>query len=68
MQGFPSGPRGLELPASTGDIRDAGSIPESERFPGGGYGNPCQYSRQENPMDKRRLVSYGIGSQRVEHN
>ena len=28
------------LPAKAGDIRDAGSIPESGRFPGGGHGNP----------------------------
>ena len=28
-----------------------GSIPGSERFPGGGYGNPFQYSCLENPID-----------------
>ena len=38
-------------PANTGDIRDAGLIPGSGRFPGGGYGNPLQYSCLENPMD-----------------
>ena len=27
-------------PANTGDVRDRGSIPESERFPGEGHGNP----------------------------
>jgi len=27
-------------PANAGDIRDAGSIPDSERSPGGGHGNP----------------------------
>ena len=27
------------LPANAGDVRDAGSIPGSGRFPGGGYGN-----------------------------
>ena len=37
-------------PASAGDIRDAGSIPESGRSPGGGFGNPFQYSCLENPM------------------
>ena len=31
------------LPASAVDIRDAGSIPGSERFPGEGHGNPLQY-------------------------
>ena len=39
-------------PASAGDSRDMGSIPESGRFPGGGHGNPLQYSCLENPMDR----------------
>ena len=39
------------LPANAGDIRDAGSILESGRSPGGGHGNPLQYSCLENPMD-----------------
>ena len=29
--------------ANAGDIRDAGSIPESRRSPGEGNGNPFQY-------------------------
>ena len=39
------------LPANAGDVRDAGSIPGSGRCPGGGHGNPFQYSCLENPMD-----------------
>ena len=39
------------LPANAGDVRDTGSIPGSERFPGGENGNPLQYSCLENPMD-----------------
>ena len=31
---------------------DLGSIPELERSPGGGHGNPLQYSCLENPMDR----------------
>ena len=31
--------------------RDLGSIPGSGRSPGGGHGNPLQYSCLENPMD-----------------
>ena len=31
-------------PANAGDTRDAGSIPELERAPGGGNGNPLQCS------------------------
>ena len=32
--------------------RDAGSIPELGRSPGGGHGYPLQYSCLENPMDR----------------
>ena len=39
-------------PANAGDVRDAGSIPGSGRFPLGGHGNPLQYSCLENPMDR----------------
>ena len=34
------------------DITDAGSVPGSGRSPGGGHGNPLQYSCLENPMDR----------------
>ena len=37
------------LPADAGDM---GLIPESGRSPGGGNGNPIQYSCLENPMDR----------------
>ena len=40
------------LPDSAGDIRDEGSIPPSERSPGGEHGNPVQYSCLENPIDR----------------
>ena len=40
------------LPANAGDLTDAGLIPESGRSPGGGHGNPLQYSCLENPMDR----------------
>ena len=40
------------LPANAGDIRNAGSIPGLRRFPGGGHGNPLQYSSLESPMDR----------------
>ena len=38
--------------ANAGDVRDKGSIPGLGRFPGGGHGNPLQYSYLENPMDR----------------
>ena len=39
-------------PANAGDQRDVGLIPGSGRSPGGGHGNPLQYSCLENPMDR----------------
>ena len=41
-----------KLPANAGDLRDSGSIPGLGRLPGGGYGNPLQYSCLENLMDR----------------
>ena len=41
-----------KLPPNAGDIRDTDSIPGSGRSPGGGHGNPLQYSCLENPMDR----------------
>ena len=50
--GFPGGASGKEnLPASAGDKRDAGSIPGLGRSPGGGHGNPLQYSCLESSAD-----------------
>ena len=46
------------LPASAGDIRDAGSIPRLGRAPGGGHGNPLQYCCLENPHGQSSLVGY----------
>ena len=39
-------------PANAGNRRDMGSIPGSDRSPGGGHGNPLQYFSLENPMDR----------------
>ena len=50
--GFPGGAAVKNLPANAGDIRDTGLTTGSGRFPGGGYGNPLQYSCLENPMDR----------------
>ena len=53
--GFPGGSEGKE---STCNARDLGSIPGSGRSPGGGYGNPLEYSCLENPHGQRSLVDY----------
>ena len=40
------------LPARAGEVRVLGSIPGSGRSPGGGHGNPLQYSCLKNPMGR----------------
>ena len=48
---------------------DSGSIiPGSGRSPGGGNGNPLQYSCLENPMDGGTWRPQSTGSQRAGHN
>ena len=54
-------------PANAGDLRDAGSIPGSGRSPGGGHGNPLQYSRLENPIYRGAWWATVLGSLRVGH-
>ena len=44
---------GKESACNAGDAGDPGSIPGSGRSPGGGHGNPLQYSCLENPMDRK---------------
>ena len=39
-------------PVNAGDTRDPGLISELGRSPGGGHGNPLQYTCLENPMDR----------------
>jgi len=46
--GFPGGSDGKESVCNAGDL---GSIPGLGRSPGGGHGNPHQYSCLENPVD-----------------
>ena len=45
-------------PANAGDAGDPGLIPGWGRCPGGGRGNPLQYSCLENPQGQRSLVGY----------
>ena len=53
--GFPGGSDGKESICNAGD---PGSISGLERSPGGGHGNPLQYSCMENPHGQRSLVGY----------
>ena len=47
--GFPSGSVVKNPPANAGDLRDVGLIPWLGRSPGGGHGNPLQFSCLEKP-------------------
>ena len=46
-RGFPGGSVVKNVPAI-----------QADRYPGGGHGNPYQYSCRENPMDKGTLAGY----------
>ena len=48
------------LPVNAEDIGDACSVPGWGRSPGGGHGNPLQYSRLENPHGQRSLAGYSL--------
>ena len=58
QQGFPGGTSGKNPPANAEDIRDMGLIPGLGRSPGGGHGNPLQYSCLENPHGQRSLAGW----------
>ena len=45
-------------PLNSGDIRDTSSVPGIRRSPGGGHGNPFQYSCLENPIDRAAWGCY----------
>ena len=62
--GFPGGSDGK---ASACNVGDLGSIPESERSPGEGNGNPLQHSCLENPWTEEPDRLQSMGSQRVGH-
>ena len=54
-------------PANAGDLRGMGSLPGVGRSPGGGHGNPLQYSGLENPIEEPSRL-WSRGPQRVRHN
>ena len=53
--GFPGGSDSKESSCKVGDL---GSVPGVWRSPGGGHGDPLQYSCLENPHGQRSLVGY----------
>ena len=63
--GFPCGSVVKNLSANVGDM---GLIPGSGRAPGGGNGNPLQYSCLGNPMDRGawQATVHGIAKSRTQ--
>ena len=63
--GFCGGSDDKESPRIGGDL---GSVPGSGRSPGGGHGNPLQYSCLENPMDREtwQATVYGVTKSRTQ--
>ena len=57
MSGFRAGSDGKE---SACDAGDTGLILGSGRPPGGGHGDPLQYSCLENSEDRRATVGYSL--------
>ena len=55
MLGFPVDSDSKDSTCNEGDL---GSIPRLGRFPGGGHGNPLQYSCLEYPHEQRSMVDY----------
>ena len=55
------------LPANAGDIRDTWVYPWVGKIPGGGHGNPLQYSCLENPMARGAQRATVQELQRVGH-
>ena len=51
-------PGGLDSKESACNVGDLGLIPGLGRSPGGGHGNPLQYSRLENPCGQWSLEGY----------
>ena len=62
---FPGGSDGKESACNAGDL---GSIPELGRSPGGGHGNPLQYSCLENSMHRGvwRAIIHGIAKSQTQ--
>ena len=67
--GFPADSVVKNLPTNAGDVGHAGSIPGSGGSPGGGNGNPLQYSCLEKSMDRGAWWAIqSIAVQRVGYN
>ena len=68
MIGFPDGSVVKNPPFNAGGTEDAGSTSVSGRPPGGGNGNPLQYSCLKSPMDEGSWLTTVHRSQGVRYN
>ena len=68
--GFPGSAVGKESATNAGDTRDASLIPRLGRSPGGGNGNPLQYSCLKNSMNGGacQAIVHGIEKSRTRLN
>ena len=64
--GLPGGSVVKNLPANAGDTGDLGSTPGSWRSPGGGNGNPFQYSCLGNLIDRGPWHATSMGLPKVQ--
>ena len=66
--GLPQWLSGKKSTCGTGSTGDMGSIPGSGQSPGGGHGNPLQYSCLENPMDRGAwwATVYGVTKNQIQ--
>ena len=64
---FSGGASGKRPTANAGDTRDLGLIPGLGRSPGGGHGNPLQYSCLEIPQTEEPGGLQSMGLQRIGH-
>ena len=66
--GFPRDSDGEESACNAGDQTE-GLIPRSGRAPGEGHGNPLQYSRLEDPMDRGAwwATAHGVAKSWTRH-
>ena len=66
--GFPDGAVVKNQPTNAGDTEDTVSVSGLGRSPGGGNGNPLQYSCLENPWVEEPGGLQSMGLQTAEHN
>ena len=65
---FPGGAMIKNPPANAGNLRNAGSVPGSGRYPAVGNGNSLQYCCLRSTMDRNSRDAWwllSVGSQRV---